>query len=66
MVPYLLKAFQDQQSVIQDQQKEIFRLKQQAGDRGALPDMLIMMQQLQQQLMQQREEIKLLKVRIGA
>ena len=66
MVPYLLKAFQDQQSVIQDQQKEIFRLKQQAGDRGALPDMLIMMQQLQQQLMQQREEIKLLRVRIGA
>jgi hypothetical protein len=66
MVPYLLKAFQDQQAVILDQQKEILRLKQQAGNNGVLPGMLIMMEQLQQQLIQQREEIKLLRIRAGA
>jgi Chaperone of endosialidase len=63
MVPYLLKAIQEQQSMIQQQQKEITQLKQQpvAANNAGATDVLVLVQQLQQQLLQQQEEIKTLK-----
>ncbi len=62
MVPYLLKAIQEQQLTIQQQQKEIDGLKQQQpACVNSITDVLVMLQQMQQQLLQQQEEIKSLK-----
>ncbi|MEO5684265.1 MAG: tail fiber domain-containing protein [Chitinophagaceae bacterium] len=55
MVPYLLKAIQDQQAVMQDQQKQIDRLTQQIGvtdSTSSLQDVMIAQQQLQQREIQ--------------
>ena len=65
MMPYLLKAFQDQQLLIEGQQKEIDRLKKMsAAGNNVSPDVLAAMGQLQQQLLQQQEEIKLIKEQV--
>ena len=59
MVPYLLKAIQDQQATILAQQKEIAQLKLQSvgAENTATPGALA---SIQQQLKQQQEEIRLL------
>jgi len=65
MMPYLLKAFQDQQLLIEGQQKEIDWLKKMsAAGNNVSPDVLAAMGQLQQQLLQQQEEIKLIKEQV--
>ena len=63
MVPYLLKAIQDQQATILVQQKEIAQLKLQSvgAENTATPGVLAI---IQQQLKQQQEEIKLLKEQV--
>lgn len=54
MVPYLLKA-------MQDQQKQIRRLQMQSAADDAQPDIRLMLQQLQEQLLKQQQEIAVLK-----
>lgn len=55
MVPYLLK-------LLQDQQKEIIKISQQqlAANAAVIPDLLATIRELQQQILAQQQEIKLL------
>ena len=63
MVPYLLKAIQDQQAMLREQQIQIDQLKQQPANKNTVKqeDLLSL---LQQQLLLQQEEIKLLKEQV--
>ncbi|MEP6728597.1 MAG: tail fiber domain-containing protein [Bacteroidota bacterium] len=61
MVPYLLKAFQDQQLVIQNQQNELGQLKKQIDNKETSRNIIALVEELQIQLIQQQGEIKLLK-----
>lgn len=63
MVPYLLKAIQEQRQLILQQQQTITKIEEQQAESGkSLPaDVLLLLQQLQQQLVQQQEEIIKLK-----
>ena len=63
MVPYLLKALQNQKQIIARQDISIneIKVKQEEANKTLSADIISLLQQLQQQVLQQQEEIIKLK-----